>query len=59
MTKREFIGRCQCDYRFRQLLKMIETEPIDKVQMMHELNEQLTRSPRYQQLKEAFKRRLQ
>lgn len=59
MTKREFMGHCQCSWRFAKLNWMIETSPIEEVLELQQYNEQLNRSPRYQELKQAFEKRLQ
>jgi len=59
MTKREFAQHCQCSWRYRKLLWMIETFPIEEVKQMQEFNEELNKGPRYQDLKIAFEQRLQ
>jgi hypothetical protein len=59
MTKREFMGHLQCSWRFSKLNWMIETSPIEEVLELQKINEQLNRSPRYQELKQAFEKRLQ
>jgi hypothetical protein len=59
MTKREFQGHLHCSWRYSQLIWMIETLPIEKVLELQQINEQLIRSPRYQELKQLFEKRLQ
>lgn len=58
MTKHEFMGHLQCSWRFEKLKWMIETGTTDEVQQLKEINEQLTRSPRYQELKQLIETRL-
>jgi hypothetical protein len=59
MTKREFLGHCQCSWRYSKLQWMIENGTIEEVLQLQQLNEQLIRSPRYQELKQLFAKRLQ
>lgn len=58
MTKREFIGHCQCSSRFRNLITMIETYPLDEVIKLRQLHNELSRNPRYSELEESFVKRL-
>jgi hypothetical protein len=59
MTKREFMGHLHCSWRYSKLVWMIETLPIEEVLELQKFNEQLIRSPRYQDLKLEFQKRLQ
>ena len=58
MTKREFLGHCQCSWRYSKLQWMIENGTIEEVLQLQQLNEQLIRSPRYQELKQLIETRL-
>lgn len=59
MTKREFMGHLQCTWRYEKLKWMIQTGTTEEVLQLQTINEQLTRSPRYQDLKQIFEARLQ
>ena len=59
MTAREFLGHCQCTWRFNKLCWMIETKPIEEVLELQKINEKYIRNPRYQELKQKFNERLQ
>ncbi len=58
MKQKEFIGRCTCDYRYKQLLQMISTKPIEEVLEIQQLNEKLNRNVRYQEIKRKIEERL-
>lgn len=58
MNKREFIGHLFCDSRFKQLVKMIETLPLNEVIELRQLNEQCKKSVKYLELDKAFIKRL-
>jgi hypothetical protein len=58
MTKREFMGHLQCSWRYSKLKWMIENGTIEEVLQLKDINEQLIRSPRYQELKQLIETRL-
>lgn len=58
MTKREFLGHLQCSWRYSKLQWMIENGTIEEVLQLKEINDQLIRTPRYQELKKLIEARL-
>ena len=59
MTNKEFLGHCQCSWRYSKLCWMIENKPIEEVLELQKINEKYIRNPRYQELKQKFIERLQ
>jgi hypothetical protein len=58
MTKREFMGHLHCSWRYSKLQWMIENGTIEEVLQLKEINDQLIRTPRYQELKKLIEARL-
>jgi len=58
MNKRELMGHCFCSSRFRQLLKMIETDSLEQVLEIQQLHKSMPKNFKYQELEEAINKRL-
>ena len=58
MNKREFIGHCQCDWRFNKLLWHIERNPLPEVELMYKIHQSMPNNHRYNELQKAFDERL-
>ncbi len=57
MSWNVFIGHCICSDRFRQMIGMIATLPLDEVQTIYQHHLRFARNSRYEELAEAFKNR--
>lgn len=58
MNKREFIGHCFCDSRFRQLLDKIENGSLQEVMELKQISDSLKSNHRTNDLNTAFSKRL-
>lgn len=58
MTRKEFIGHCMCDSRFRQLLDKIKSHDVEEVQKLYDYHVSLPRNPKYSILEKQFNERL-
>jgi|688.fasta_scaffold792504_2 hypothetical protein len=58
MSIKEFMGHCFCDSRFQQLREMISTGTLDVVLHIQQLNNELKRNHRHQEINSLLKERL-
>lgn len=58
MKRRIFLGYCFCDSRFRQLEEIIKNGTLDEVLAIQQINEELRKSHRYEQVAILLKERL-
>jgi len=58
VNKREFMGHCFCDSRFKQLREMINTGSMDIVLTIQQLNNELKKNHRHQEINSLLKERL-
>ena len=59
MTKQQLMGHCFCSSRFKELLKMIETQPLEQVLEIQQLHLKMPKNFKYQELDIALNKRLQ
>ena len=57
MKINEFIGHCQCSWRFEKLKWMIETKPIDEINDLYRLHQSCKRNFKYDELEVEFQKR--
>ena len=58
MKRREFLGHCYCDTRFKHIEDVIATGPLEQVLAIQSINEELKGNHRYQQVINLLKERL-
>jgi len=58
MSIKEFMGHCFCDSRFQQLREMISTGTLDVVLHIQQLNNELKKNHRHQEINSLLKERL-
>jgi hypothetical protein len=58
MSIKEFMGHCFCDSRFSQLREMINTGTLDVVLHIQQLNNELKRNHRHEEINSLLKERL-
>ena len=57
MTWNVFIGHCVCSDRFRQMIGMIATLPLNEVETIYQHHLRFKRNSRYEELEQAFSAR--
>ena len=57
MSPREFMGHCICDSRYKNILKSIASDPIDKVNELYKTHQSLKKNFKYQELQKTFEER--
>jgi len=58
MSIKEFMGHCFCDSRFQQLREMISNGSLELVLNIQQLNNDLKRNHRHQEINSLLKERL-
>ena len=58
MKRKEFLGHCYCDTRFKHIEDVISNGPLDQVLAIQSINELLKGNHRYQQVINLLKERL-
>jgi hypothetical protein len=58
MKRKEFLGHCYCDTRFKHIEEMILKGPIEEVLAIQSINEELKGNHRYQQVINLLKERI-
>jgi hypothetical protein len=58
MKRREFLGHCYCDTRFKHIEDVISNGTLDQVLAIQSINEELKGNHRYQQVINLLKERL-
>ena len=58
MKRREFLGHCYCDTRFKHIEDVISNGTLEQVLAIQSINEELKGSHRYQQVTNLLKERL-
>jgi hypothetical protein len=58
MKRKEFLGHCYCDTRFKHIEETILKGPIEEVLAIQSINEELKGNHRYQQVINLLKERI-
>lgn len=58
MTKKEFVGYCSCDWRYKQLQDKIKHADIKTVKDIYYIHTNFKNNPKYFELNTLFKARL-
>jgi hypothetical protein len=58
MKRKEFLGHCYCDTRFKHIEDVISNGTLEQVLAIQSINEELKGSHRYQQVTNLLKERL-
>jgi hypothetical protein len=58
MKRKEFLGHCYCDTRFKHIEETILKGPIEDVLAIQSINEELKGNHRYQQVINLLKERI-
>jgi hypothetical protein len=58
MKRKEFLGHCYCDTRFKHIEETILKGPLEEVLAIQSINEELKGNHRYQQVINLLKERI-
>jgi hypothetical protein len=58
MKRKEFLGHCYCDTRFKHIEETILKGPLEQVLAIQAINEELKGNHRYQQVINLLKERI-